>query len=258
MTFPLPTFWLALALGVPGLVIATSRSQETLYLIAPIAMVLATVLIFYTSSRFRLPAVPFLLIGSGVYIASIIDWLKAGNNLKAANAGFVALFIATASIGVATPPESGNEEHLLAKSYWKLNNLDAAKEMASNAANEYPKQARFQTLLAMVALSAGDYSESIRLNEKAIGLEKHHADAWHNMGLGYLGLGRPEEAASFFRKAFGFNGRPLSLYLCAKSLSDAGKIGQAVSTYKSVLEITPPGSPLWHKTKGAIASSKTK
>ena len=61
LALPLPTFALVMALGVPGLFIAARRRREALWLFVPVITMVVTILIFYTSSRFRFPLVPLPL-----------------------------------------------------------------------------------------------------------------------------------------------------------------------------------------------------
>jgi hypothetical protein len=61
--WPMPTFAFILALGIPGLAIGLAGRREAFWLLVPLLTVFITISIFYTSSRFRMPAVPFFMIG---------------------------------------------------------------------------------------------------------------------------------------------------------------------------------------------------
>jgi tetratricopeptide (TPR) repeat protein len=65
----------------------------------------------------------------------------------------------------------------------------------------YPRQARFQVLLGMIAASENEPEKAIEHNLKALELDPRNAHAWHNMGLTYLESGRPEEAICCFEEA---------------------------------------------------------
>jgi hypothetical protein len=72
----------ALALGVPGLVVGMRRNPAALALLVPIATIPATALIDYSASRFRLPMVPALLLGIGALAATLEQLAKAREALE--------------------------------------------------------------------------------------------------------------------------------------------------------------------------------
>jgi tetratricopeptide (TPR) repeat protein len=205
--WPFPFFSVVLALGLPGLVIGIRQSRKALVLVLPILVTLATILIFYTSSRLRMPAVPFLIIGAGIYLSVLWDWVRMRRWGRVCFSIAASGIIVLASVSIPCPPKSGTEEFFLAKAYHHIGELEKARQMAEAGAAAYPRQARFQVLLGMVAASENDPEKAIEYNLKALKLEPGNVDAWHNMGLTYLLSDRPKEAIRCFEKALSIEER---------------------------------------------------
>jgi 4-amino-4-deoxy-L-arabinose transferase-like glycosyltransferase len=211
--WPFPFFSMVLALGLPGLLMGIRESNKATVLLLPLFMTLATIVIFYTSSRLRMPAVPFLIIGAGIYLFVVWDWLRMKRWGRSVLAMAASAVIVIVSLSIPCPPKSGAEEFFLSKGYHHMGDLAKARAMAEAGAAAYPRQARFQVLLGMVAASEDLPEKAIEHNLKAIELEPGNVDAWHNMGLTYLETGRPKEAILCFEKALSLEERDNTRYL---------------------------------------------
>jgi tetratricopeptide (TPR) repeat protein len=205
--WPFPFFSMVLALGVPGLVIGIGQSRKAAALLVPIATTLTTMLIFYTSSRLRMPAVPLLIIGAGICLSVVWDWFRLRRWGRAGVAVAASVGIFSASVSIPCPPKSGGEEFFLAKAYHRIGELEKARDEAQKGAEAFPRQARFQVLLGMIAAAEDLPEKAIEHNLKALQLDPRNVDAWHNMGLTYLQTGRPKEAIRCFEKALSLEDR---------------------------------------------------
>ena len=245
---PLPTFAFVFALGVPGLLIGLGANRKTLWLLAPVLTTLATVTIFYTSSRFRFPAVPFLMIGAGICVDSLlVNWRKKRAAVVASISAAVAVLF---FISVSAPrPEkgSGTEEYYLAKAFWRQNRLKEAWDTALKSAEAFPNQARFQVLLGMTALSASEAGEAERRFLAATRINPKASDAYHNLGLARLALGRYKEAIDAFNKALSIDRRPGTLFAMAKAYESLGNPSAAARYYRKCASESKPSSPLRRK-----------
>jgi tetratricopeptide (TPR) repeat protein len=65
----------------------------------------------------------------------------------------------------------------------------------------YPRQARFQVLLGMIAVAEDLPEKAVEHNLKALKLNPRKVNARLNMGLTYLESGRPKEAIRCFENA---------------------------------------------------------
>ncbi|MDD5207691.1 MAG: glycosyltransferase family 39 protein, partial [Desulfobacterales bacterium] len=199
--WPLPTFALILALGIPGLTLGVSARKKILWLVLPILVVLITVILFYTSSRFRMPAVPFLIIGAGISADRISHWIRRKEilRLSALFAAFVLLY--TLSVYAPRPLPTGTEEFYLSKAYWSQEKYEEAKDEAQKGAERFPNQARFPVLLGMIALSERQYTEAVGYNRRALEIDPSNADALHNLGLAFLMNGKGNDAERVIERA---------------------------------------------------------
>lgn len=192
--WPTP-FALIFSLGLPGLILAIGKNRRAAVLLVPLLTVGITMLLFYASSRFRVPAVPYLMIGAGVTLCMLKDWIKKRNILKSVAMTSVVAGLGACSLSVSCPKPSGTDTFLLSKAYWHQKDYSKARQFAMKGQKEFPEQARFHILLGMIAFSMNRFDEAIQHYEKALCLDPKNTDALHNMGLIYLKvqeLGKPE------------------------------------------------------------------
>lgn len=242
--FPLPTFAFALAFGAPGLVVALLQRREAMWLLVTIITILATVLIFYTSSRFRFPMAPVLLIGAGIFFETVYTKVRERNKNAVVKAVTPAVIIFALSLSVPAPAGTGNEEYFLAKAYWRTGRLDTAWETASDAAEKFPGQARFHTLMGMTALSARKYGDAEKKLLAALKTNPGDADAYHNLGLVYLATKAPEKAVKAFEAALSAHPRPETVFALGRACEESGELKKAVEYYRKLVETLRPGEPM--------------
>jgi tetratricopeptide (TPR) repeat protein len=254
LKWPLPPFALAFAFGLPGLIPGIRKERRVAILLIPFLTVLVTILLFYTSSRFRMPAVPFLLIGAGISLSILHDWMRKRKVLKAC---VLISFIGIAgflSLSVACPKPSGTEAFLMAKAYWRQKDFENAKRFALKGANDFPTQARFHVLLGMIAFSGNQPDEAIKQNEQAIRIDPGNVDAFHNMGLVYLETKRPEEAIPWFRKALALAERPDILFHLAMAYEERGDKKRAAENYQKYLDTATSADPFRDQAKRKLSA----
>ncbi len=242
--WPLPTFAFALSFGVIGLVLGAVRERKTAWLLVPLLTTLSTVLIFYTSSRFRMPSVPFLLIGAGLFFCVVKENAAKRNFVPVAVSVAAALALVTISYSVPAPKKTGNEEHSLARAFWNVNALEPARQIALKAAETYPAQSRFQVLLGIIALSEKRYDESIRHNLQAIKINPEDANAYHNLGLAYMAGEKYEKSIGSLETALSLGHRSESLFALARACEMAGFKKRAAALYREYLKTSKPSAPL--------------
>ena len=241
--WPLPTFGLAFALGIPGLALGLVRRKETAVLMLPIATTLLTILLFYTSSRFRMPLLPFLIVGAGIGVDRLLVWCR-GKRIRAA-LGFVLAVLALfffSTQGIRPQP-TGTEEFYLAKAYWMQGKHEEATRVASDAMRRFPDQARFPALLGMAALSQSRFEEAIRLNQEALRLDPSYADAFHNLGLAFLLTGKGKEAIEAVERALSISENSRYFFTLAKGHESVGNRSEAIRLYGEYLKRSKPSDP---------------
>ena len=201
LKWPVAPFAIVFSLGLPGLVLGMWRNRRVLVLLAPLLSVFLTILIFYTSSRFRMPAAPFFMIGAGITLSILLDGLKRRKIGKICLLVSLVALCGFSSLWVPCPKPSGTEDFLLAKAYWHQKDFEKASGFAFKGAEAFPSQARFHVLLGMIAFSTHQPDEAIQQNEQAIRLDPKNVDAFYNLGLIYLETERPEQAMRCFQAA---------------------------------------------------------
>jgi len=250
---PVP-FVFVFAFGFTGLVLGIRRERKVAVLLIPLLTVLITILVFYTSSRFRMPAVPFLLIAAGIAFSILHEWVRKRDAVKVL---LVLLCIGISgflSLSVSCPKASGTETFLLAKAYWRQKDYENAKGFAFKGANDFPTQARFHVLLGIIAFSNNQPDEAFQHNQKAIRLDPKNVDALHNMGLVYLETKRPREAILWFRKALALAERPDILFHLAMACEEKGDKKMAAGNYQRYLETAKSADPFRDQAKQKLSA----
>ena len=254
LRWPPAPFAFAFGLGLPGLLVGIRYKRKVAVLLIPLTAILITILVFYTSSRFRMPAVPFLLIGTGITFNVLHEWIKRKKILKTSTLLLAIGVCGVASLSVACPKATGTEAFLLAKAYWRQKDLDKAEHFALQGLNDFPMQARFHVLLGMVAFARNQPDMAMRHNREAIGLDSRNADAFHNMGLVYLETKRPEQAVFCFQKALAIHERSDILFHLAMACERKGDEKGAVENYRRYLERADSTGPFRNRAKERLST----
>jgi 4-amino-4-deoxy-L-arabinose transferase-like glycosyltransferase len=120
-----PLFWGCLTFGVVapfailGMAFRFWRRRTVLAMAVLCFSYLATLLLFYVRSRYRLPAVPFLLVFAAVAVERIIGWIQARDWNTAAIGGMglaaAAVFV---NVPYCEPPHHGFREVCLGGDTW--------------------------------------------------------------------------------------------------------------------------------------------
>ena len=246
------TFAFAFAFGLPGLALGIRRNRKVAVLLIPLLTILFTILIFYTSSRFRMPAIPFLLIGAGITFNILYDWMKKKKIVKACILSFVVGICAFLSLSIACPAPSGTEAFLLAKAYWRQKDFENAKRFALKGTHDFPNQARFHVLLGMTAFSNNRPDKAISCNQQAVHMDPGNIDASHNMGLIYLETNRPQQAIVWFQKALALTYRLDILFHLAMAFEKNGDKKMANRNYQKYLDTAKETDPFQEQAKEKI------
>ena len=256
MGWPLPNYAFALSFGVPGLILGLLRNRSVVWILIPVVTIFFTLMIFYTSSRFRMPAIPFLLLGAGIFISIISGWIREGKTRNIIISFVVVSTIGVLSFIVPVPDGSGTEEFFLSKAYWKQQELEKARTIASKGVDTFPFQARFQLLLGMISSSSNHPEESILHFHKALKLEPKNVDAHHNLGLVYITVGKPEIAINYILKGLSMESRPRFYFSLAKAYEATGDGSLASEYYIKYLKTSGLASPFRGQAENALTKIK--
>jgi len=251
--FHFPNFAFVLAFGGVGLFLLLRENRKAVWLLPPILCMLATMLIFYASSRFRLPMVPFLLVGSGVFLVALLEF-PSTRRIVLASGVLLGCLIFWGSTQVSVPSYDDNDSYLLSKAYLKAGKPELARKTALEALEEFPAQERFLVQLGIAFLQADKYDEALHILKKAGEANPLRLDVWNNIGLVLLRVGKPEEAISSLEKAFQLSPRSETLLLLGQAWEASGNFENAQQSYQKVLKREKPGSLLAARAKEYLRS----
>ncbi|HZF09499.1 MAG TPA: tetratricopeptide repeat protein, partial [Thermoanaerobaculia bacterium] len=160
---------------------------------------------FFLFSRYRLPAVPALLLLGGVPVAEGVAAFRAGERKRAyglAAVVLVALFL----------PRLAGFTPRLDLVHYNLARLAEDRGQPEEAAAHYraalesnPEDFLSYLNLGNLAARQGDLPTALRLYERAAALEPRSDDAQSNLGGAWLALGRLPEAREHLDRALALN-----------------------------------------------------
>src|SRR3989442_1066098 len=207
---PWVPFALILALALPTLVHKPPGAPAAL-LLAAFASTLATVLIFYMSSRYRLAAVPPLL----AFAASTLDRFAADVRAERRRA------LATAAVVVAV--------FAFAHPKWDATGVhqDAAAHCSIGLAwagrKHDPDPAR----------AVGEF-------RRAVEIDPSRSECWYDLGVSLLALGQPSRAADAFGEAIGLAPPYFPAQVGrGRALEETGDVAGAHAAYETALRLRP-------------------
>jgi tetratricopeptide (TPR) repeat protein len=172
---PLINFGLISVLGVLGMLLSVQSFRKTFLLNWMILTYLATTLVFFASSRYRVPAAPFLAIFAAYAITYLFDLLK---KRKIKETGIMVSVILILTL---------------------LTNIPYREEIAQY--DRWQMATRFHySLGANISFKKGMYEKTIEELKKTIALEPDFVPAYNMLGKSYAILNNLEQSEINFRQ----------------------------------------------------------
>lgn len=231
---PLALFGLAMALPM-------RRQLGWLYLF--VGAYLLSIVLFFVSSRYRLPLVPALLGFAGFGVAVMIRTIRGRAWLKAALYG-VSL-VALAMVVNFLIPVSGKGEDM-ANHYYLLGHNASDRGDHDEAVEYYERavsmkaSAFYLNNLGLEYKETGRHAEAVEIYRRAIALNPGHKRPYLNLGVALRKLGRIEEAENAYREAIKVSPRYAMAYHNLGNLyASTGRIDEAITAYGSAIELKP-------------------
>jgi tetratricopeptide (TPR) repeat protein len=241
LKLPLLTYSMILPLGITGLCVSIwQRKRLAWVLTAGVIAYAVNTVMFFVVWRFRIPAVPFLLMFSGYAVTEVYravrgrSWTRTIVIVAFAGAlgglsmsrfwgvrdeewrahyliNEAALYLRADRPGEAVrvyreaidaDPANPRSYFYLGKAYATQGLIDESKEMMDKAVRLNPAYRPFAHLALGVALAnRGDFRAAASYFEKALEADSNLGLAAFNLGLCMLNLGRPEDAEKAFTRA---------------------------------------------------------
>jgi tetratricopeptide (TPR) repeat protein len=201
---PLATPWL-IGLGLVGLVGLAPRRWQCWPEWALLLVPLITVVLFWYSPRYRLPAVPAICVLSAL---AVVHSLRRGSQRRwlvgslVALAATGALTVCNHLIGFDHPDERRAPfECNLAGAYRQLGNGDKAVQHYEEALQAHPDLPEARTGLGIALIEQGQIDEGIEQLRRALAFRPDDAETYHNLGAAYVLQNKLPQAIDAFRQA---------------------------------------------------------
>ncbi len=235
----LPGWGTALALGLPGLVLAAAGNRGRLVLGLPAMITLATFTLFFAYGRLRLPAVPGLLLAAGF----LADWLwrrlehgharRAGTWLWLLPAA--ALYLASAWWPHQVVPDRV-ERYNRALVELQLGRTSQVAATAQDLLAEQPGNVQYRFLAANVALAQERYAAAVEGYQSVLAIDPRYPGVWHNLGRAHQGLEQWDLARDSLVEALAQEPSPLTRMVLAQVYQRLGDAGRAAACLDAVIQ----------------------
>ena len=196
-------FGVLVPLGLLGFWVARRQAwaQITAGLIALYAV---SVVLFFVTSRFRMPSVPWLSLLTGGGLWWMVETLRSRLSPRALRP--LLLLVGGAAITYMNPwhlaeAPVGWARYMEGNAYLKLNELDSARVCFEDAIRDSQAVARSQINLGVIALRQGDTTGALGWYEAARSRDPVNPDVWNNLGAVYEWRGDTLRAIEAYHRA---------------------------------------------------------
>jgi tetratricopeptide (TPR) repeat protein len=239
--FPGIHFGLVGVLGLFGAVALWRSAPGSRWIAAAIALQLAAVLPVFVTERYRLPAVPGLLILAAVGMHRL--WLNcatANYRTVGLELGTVAICAFLVTIPRHDPSLWALEAYNSGRFALEIDDLAAAERNLQRAHALVPDNPETNLALGNLRLAQGDRPEAIAFYESVLRLDPKHKGALNNMGVMALDDHHPANAKEYFRKALELEPQNAKThFLLAKAELALGNIEGAKAALAHALQREP-------------------
>jgi len=251
-------FGLAAALGLPGMVLGARESRASRWVIAAIFLHLASLLPVFVTERYRLAAVPGLLLFAAFGLFQFWRSIIGGCD-KRTVAYLIILALATGFVSIprrdlslwALDPYNSGWQALESK------NLPLARRQLDLAYAYVPTNAEINFARGNLSLEEGDKTAAKAAYAATVSLDGTHEGAWNNLGVLALEENQWQLAAGFLRRALERD--PVSAktrFLLARALLNDGDVSGAEAEVTEALRLRP-GQPEFLALKEEVERAPT-
>ena len=232
--------WVA-ALALPGMVLALFRRRRAGWIVAAVLLHMAALMPVFVTERYRLAAVPGLLLLAAYGLWEFWDFLTRARWLPAVSYATAGLLVAFC---VATPPA---EASLWSLDYYNTGikaidqaDYPAARRDLETAYRYVPDNSEVNFALGLLWQSQGDLRRAETFYGRALQINPRHVGAWNNLGV----LAGKHNAWAFARDCFGKSLEidptdPKAQFLQARAFAQLGQWDQARSSIQAALRLRP-------------------
>lgn len=258
LKLPLFTFFLVSPLALLGIILALKENRpEVRLILIVLLLIFASVVLFYVTSRYRLPCVPLAIILASFSIVRIVSELRK-RNLRWI-LGYLSLLAILFVLTGSSLFRPGNFNFAI--SYYNLGNYFKRKGDLERAAQEYRRAIQSDPTMAVAHFDLGNVlaykgkvTEAISHYRRVISLDPSYTEAYINLGVLYLKTGQLEQSVKEFKRALACDDKLPEIYVY---LGDAylkwGKLDSAIVAYSESLNLNPRAGETLTKIGAAYA-----
>jgi Flp pilus assembly protein TadD len=280
LRLPLVNFAVVMPLGLVGFWLVVRRRMRQAWIVAAAFLgVGLTSIIFFVVWRFRLPAVPFLLVLGGYTVSEMVgavrrrsargllilavpvavltvlstlglSTMKRGEHVATYVANEAALFtiagrpeqaIEVYKEAIVADPTDARPYYYIGKAYASMGMIPQAKEMLDKAMTVSPSYAPFALLSTGIAYAnQGNFADASGYFKRATEADPSIAMAWYDYGLSLFKVGKHAEAEEALLQAeTAAKGDPVLLLSSAQILTELGRAEKGAAMAQAVLRQNP-------------------
>ena len=239
----LPGFGLLAPLALLGMVANLKRWRNWGLAYGGVLAFLLSGIVFTVCARYRLPAVPFLMLFAADALRLGTDALRRPFSPRAAGLGLVlAVAIAWVHTGVDAAAVDHFRPHWLQGSmHLRKGEIDLGVADFRVAAVDHPRDAEVRNSLAVALERSGRAAEAEAVYHDALRLAPDHAKAWMNLADLQRRQRRPAEAVEADRRALAADPRPVTQFkgrvALAQGLLQTARFEEALAILREALLI---------------------
>jgi Tfp pilus assembly protein PilF len=234
-------FGLVAALAIPGFLLAFRRFALSRWVAAAIALHIVSLLGVFVTERYRLAAVPGLLLFAAFGVWDF--WNSCVIEHYRRIFVYVALVMAATSF-VSQPKREASlwalDSYNTGLQALDLNHLDVAQQKLNLAYAYVPDNAELNFALGNLRLARGDRDAAKSYYFTTLSLDPRHEGSYNNLGVLALEENRGDLAADLFAKALRQNPRDAkTYYLLARSHLAVGDLKSARVEIEQAVKLAP-------------------
>ncbi|MGH8061450.1 MAG: tetratricopeptide repeat protein [Pseudoxanthomonas sp.] len=236
---PQPFGWL-FALGVPGLLLLVYRDRRGWLVLAPVAMGLATIAVFFAEDRFRFNIVTPFVLGSALWLAWLLGLARTRRwRALLASVALSALLGAFSLWQAQRIAPTPMDWQRIANGYIRMGERIDARRFLNEVERDQPNAIGLHELRGVMAVQDQDYPLARRELEAAIAQRQDRHEVWHNYSLVLEHEGETELALAAEARAEALSPLPDYQFRMATLLEQLGRNADAARIY-DVLVQNPP------------------
>jgi len=252
----IPFYSFILAFGVPGLILALRKDRRTIAVLPVIFVVLVTTLIYFSSSRFRMPLVPVLILGSSYYLYYL---LTIGRSNQKYWLFLIPLMIFVASMVVEGPPNNVPQQEInLALAHAEIGETDRAMTLLKEIEDKMGGNNYYLKIRGYISLRAKDYESAFRYSKLALATEPEDYGTMSIAGMAALELQDTDSALSLFTNALRISKDNEMHYWIGKTYVSLGDIEEAKQHLRIAVDTLPSNSEFSNEAKKLLLELQAK